>query len=149
MKFVWIFSVVGLIVISWEGYKDWKQIRKIVKNRDLRKGIVVRLLRTGSTYLYRVGDCRVYTWVVAVEDKEGTILVPTLHTWNIHPRNVDMLKEKFNRKEKGQEVYVYYSEQQKKAIIKGKLVGMYINIWGGFLCSLFVVGMITYYTFFR
>lgn len=61
MKFVWIFSVASLIVISWEGYKDWKQIRKIVKKKDLRKGRVVGLLRTGSIYLYRVGDCRVYT----------------------------------------------------------------------------------------
>ncbi len=97
---------------------------------------VVGLLRTGSTYVYRVGDCRVYTWVVAVENEEGTILVPTLHTWNIHSRYVNMHKEKFNRKEKGKEVDVYYSEQQKKAVIKEKTVGMYINIWGGFLFSL-------------
>ena len=149
MKFVWIFSVVSLIVISWEGYKDWKQIRKIVKKKDLRKGRVVGLLRTGSTYLYRVGDCRVYTWVVALEDEENTTFVPTLHTWNIRPRNVAMLQEKFNRKEKGKEVELYYSVQQKRGIIKGKIAGMYINIWGECLLLLFAVGMITYYTFFR
>ena len=90
MKIIWIFSVVGLIVLGWGGYKEWKQIRKIVKKRDLRKGIIVGLRRTGSTYVYRVGECRVYTWVVAVEDEEGTIIVPTLHTWNIHSRYANM-----------------------------------------------------------
>lgn len=148
MKIIWIFSVVGLIVLGWGGYKEWKQIRKIVKKRDLRKGIIVGLRRTGSTYLYRVGECRVYNWVVAVEDEEDTIIVPTLHTWNIHSRYANMHKEKFNHKEKGKEVDVYYSEQQKKAVIKEKTLGMYINIWGEFLVYLFAVGMITYYTFF-
>lgn len=149
MKIIWCFSVVGLILLSLAKYKEWKQIRKIVKTRELRKGIIAGLMRTGSTYVYKVGDCRVYTLVVAVEDKGGTILVPTLHTWNIHPRYITMHKEKFNRKEKGKEVDVYYSEQQKKAVIKEKMVGMYINIWGEFLLYLFTVGMITYYTFFR
>ena len=120
MKFVWIFSVVSLIVISWEGYKDWKQIRKIVKKKDLRKGRVVGLLRTGSIYLYRVGDCRVYTWVVALEDEENTTFVPTLHTWNIHPRNVAMLQEKFNRKEKGKKVDVVLFCSTKKRNNKRK-----------------------------
>lgn len=123
--------------------------QKNSKKRDLRKGIVAGLLRTGSTCVQRVGRCGVYTWIVAVEDEKGTIFVPTLHTWSFPPSCANRHKKNFNRKEKGREVDVYYSEQQKKAVIKEKIVGMYINIWGGFLFMLFWVGMITYYTFFR
>lgn len=31
MKIIWIFCVAAVILLSWEGYKEWKQIRKIVK----------------------------------------------------------------------------------------------------------------------